>query len=386
MKRRNFIKLSVIGAAMLIVPSQVWANQRPQYEKMLVLVELEGGNDGLNTVIPYNDDTYYKLRPKLAVSEDDVLKINSEIGLHPKLSSLHKLFEDEDVAIIQGVGYPNPNRSHFRSKDILNSASDADVIISDGWVKQAFEVTMPSSTLFADSVTMGNDDVKPFQGEAMRNITLESAEDFLSKADSIQSVDIPRLDSLKHIAEVQNTISNSYGILDEAMKETKTLETEFPQSSLGEKFQNLSELLLHGIYVPVFKVSLGGFDTHTNQKQTHENLLQELDEALYAFSLALKEMDLWNEVTTVTYCEFGRRAAENGSSGTDHGTAAPHFMMGGTVRGGLFGSHPSLDTLDDNGDLIFNTDFRSIYRSIITSWWKIDSEYLEEFETLELFI
>jgi len=386
MKRRNFIKLSVIGAAILMVPSQVWADQKPQYEKMLVLVELEGGNDGLNTVIPYSDDLYYTLRPKLAVDEDDVLKINSEIGLHPKLSSLHKLFEDEDVAIIQGVGYPNPNRSHFRSKDILNSASDADVIISDGWVKQAFEAAMPSSTLFADSVTMGNDDVKPFQGEAMRNVTLESAEDFLSKAGSIQNVNVPELDSLRHIAEVQNTVSNSYNILDEAMQESKTLETEFPQTSLGKKFQNLSELLLHGIHIPVFKVSLGGFDTHTNQTQTHEALLQELDEALYAFSQALKEMDLWKEVTTVTYCEFGRRAAENGSVGTDHGTAAPHFMIGGAVRGGLFGSHPSLNSLDDNGDLIFNTDFRSIYRSIIASWWKIDSEYLSEFETLELFV
>ena len=386
MKRRDFIKLSAFGAAVLMMPSSLLASGSPSYEKMLVLIELEGGNDGLNTVVPYTDDTYYNLRPDLGIDKEKVLKPDGiPVGFHPKLQNLYNLFDDGSLAVIQGVGYPDPNLSHFRSKDILNSASDSDEIISDGWVKQAFETEMPPSALFADSVTMANDDTKPFQGGSMRNIVLESADDFLDKAKSVVKVDIPDYDALGHIAVIQNNIADSYTILDEAMRERTVLETEFPQTSLGDKFKYLSELLANGIRVPVFKVSLDGFDTHNNQAPVHERLMTELDDAMFAFSKALKEMKLWNDVITLTYSEFGRRPAQNGSGGTDHGTAAPHFMMGGAVRGGLYGEHPSLDALDDNGDLVFTTDFRSIYRSVIASWWKIESDYLSEYGTLGLF-
>lgn len=384
MQRREFIRLSLAGAAVLMMPTRILASQgrTASIPPILILIELEGGNDGLNTVVPYSDERYTALRPSLAIDASQVLEIDNTIGLHPALSGLHERWQEGTLAIIEGVGYPQPNRSHFRSKDIWNTASNSDEYLSDGWAGNVLG-TRQSPGPFADSVTMANDDTAPFAHPQMRNIVLRSAESYLDAAGMIAPIpDADDNDALAHITAVQNIIVNSYDYLETAMRSNNAVPHAFGSGVLNQKCSSLIELLANDVYVSAFKLSHGSYDTHSHQESTHENLLSELDGALAILVQNLKALGLWQQTVIMTYSEFGRRAAENGSAGTDHGTAAVQFVLGGSVNGGLYGQRPSLSNLDENGDLVHTTDFRSLYRTVIEKWWQIPTEYLSEFETL----
>lgn len=384
MQRRDFIRLSLAGAAVLMMPTRILASQEhtASIPPILILIELEGGNDGLNTVVPYSDERYTALRPSLAIDASQVLEIDNAIGLHPALSGLHERWQEGTLAIVEGVGYPQPNRSHFRSKDIWNTASNSDEYLSDGWAGNALG-TRQNPGPFADSVTMANDDTAPFAHPQMRNIVLRSAESYLNAAGMIAPVpNAEDNDALAHITAVQNVIVDSYDYLETAMRSNSAVPHAFGPGVLDQKCSSLIELLANGVYVPAFKLSHGSYDTHSNQASTHESLLSELDGALAILVQNLKALGLWQQTVIMTYSEFGRRAAENGSAGTDHGTAAVQFVLGGSVNGGLYGQRPSLSHLDENGDLVHTTDFRSMYRTVIEKWWQIPTEYLSEFETL----
>jgi len=384
MKRREFIKFSALTAALLALPSAMWAGQSVPEDKIVVLVELEGGNDGLNTVIPFSDPRYYDLRGSLAVPKEMVLPLSETLGLHPKLAKLKEIWDEEELAIILGVGYPNPNRSHFRSIDIWTTASDSDQYLSTGWVGRLFTQNPVSGNFFSDSLTLGNDDTKPFEAAGMNNIVLNSPESFIKKAGDVPHIDKVSEDAmLAHVIETQNSLTDAVEKMQSSMENPVPVDTEFPNSQLGKKLENITLLLKNGIKAPVFKVSLGSFDTHQNQAPTHERLLAELSDALGAFKEGLKEAGYWEKTVIMTYSEFGRRAAVNASNGTDHGTAAPHFMMGGKVKGGLYSTQPSLDDLDANGDLKFTIDYRSLYQTIIRKWWGIEESFLSGFTPVD---
>ncbi len=380
MKRREFIQFSALTAMLLALPSSLLAGETIPDDKIVVLVELEGGNDGLNTVIPFSDERYYALRGELAVAKEEVLTLDESLGLHPKLAKLKEIWDSNELAVILGMGYPNPNHSHFRFIDIWTTASGSEQYLSNGWVGRLFTEYPVSGNFFSDLLTIGNDDTKPFEAAGMNNIVFDTPQSFIKKACNVPHIDKHAEDAmLAHIIETQNALADAVEKLKSSMENPIPLKTAFPHSRFGKKLENIALLLKNGIKAPVFKVSLGSFDTHQNQAPTHDRLLQELAEGLSAFKEGLKETGYWENTIVMTYSEFGRRAEANASKGTDHGTAAPHFMMGRKVKGGLYATQPSLTDLDENGDLKFTIDYRSLYQTIIQKWWGIEKSFLSDF-------
>jgi uncharacterized protein (DUF1501 family) len=369
MNRREF--LSVIGAASVtgVVPVSVFA-QRPgaSYDRLLVLVELKGGNDGLNTVVPYAEPEYYALRPRLAVSRDQVLQLDASTGLHPALEPLMSLWKRQELAVAQGVGYPAANLSHFRSIEIWDTASKSSEYLSEGWLARAFAANPTPRSFAADGVIVGGAEMGPFAGGS-RTIALTDTAQFLRQARLAAPAGQARNAALTHILRVEQDIVQAAANLNGE----HVFATEFPRSPFGNAIRTASHVIASQAGVAAVKVSLNGFDTHSNQPATHARLLKDLAEGLVALRAALAELGRWNSALVMTYAEFGRRPRENLSNGTDHGTAGAHFLLGGRVKGGLYGLPAALSRLDGNGNLPFAVDFRDLYATVLDGWWRADS-------------
>ena len=366
MDRRDFLRfaatVSVAAAAQRIHAAE---SQR----RLLILVELKGGNDGLNTVIPYADPGYARLRSRLAIAREQVVALTEQAGLHPQLEKLMPTWRDGKLAIVQGVGYPQPNLSHFRSIEIWDTASKSDEYLEEGWLARAF-VESPSPAEFAtDGVAVGTADLGPLAGSRIRSIALTDPERFLRNARLARPEGEARNSALRHILKVENDIQLSA----RRIAPGREFKTEFPAGAFGTAAKTAAQLAANPAGVAVIRLSLAGFDTHSNQLNTHANLLRQIGEGLAALRSALEEAGRWDSTTIATYSEFGRRARENQSNGTDHGTSSVHFVMGGGVKGGMYGAAPALDRLDGNGNLPFAVDFRSYYATFLDRWWSIDS-------------
>jgi len=366
---------------------------------ILVVVQMAGGNDGLNTVIPFSNDAYYAARPRLAVPASSLLKLDDHTGLHPSLAGLKSLYDDGLAAIVQGVGYPNPNRSHFRSTDIWQTATDADKVSHHGWIGKYFDACCAGEDPTV-GVAIGKQEPLAFAAATPKGIAFNQPNQFryqVAGSADPQGVE----DSFRDMGE-QNNDENMSGAsigtlagaqasgdeadflrktaLDAQMSSDKVREVTakfqvskpFPKSQLGNGLELVARLIAGSMPTRVYYVSQGGYDTHSNQKGTHERLLKDLDGALSAFLAEMKSMGTLDRVVVMTFSEFGRRVAENASGGTDHGAAAPLFVLGGNVRAGLHGSHPSLTQLE-RGDLIHTTDFRSVYATLLEDWLKAPS-------------
>ena len=335
------------------------------YQNLLILVELKGANDGLNTVIPYNDPLYAQLRPRLAIARDQVLPLSAETGLHPALKPLMALWQDQQMAVVQGVGYPRPNLSHFRSIEIWDTASNSEDYLDAGWLARNFAL-MPAPRQFAaDGVVVGSGDMGPLSGAGVRSIALADTQRFLQQARLAQPGMDTRNSALRHILSVENEIIHAAG----KFNSNYLFKSEFPRSGFGNQVRTAAQLVASNAGMAVIRLTLGGFDTHANQLGTHANLLRDFADGIAALKSALVELNRWDSTTVMTYAEFGRRPRENQSGGTDHGTSNAHFLMGGKVRGGLYGQTPQLGQLDGNGNLAFAVDFRSLYATIIDRWW-----------------
>jgi uncharacterized protein (DUF1501 family) len=368
MDRRDFLKTSAAASLSVLAPRLALAQAAAGYRNLFVLVELKGGNDGLNTVVPYADPAYARLRPRIGVKRDEVLQLDGRTGLHPSLAALMPLWQARELAIVQGVGYPNPNLSHFRSIEIWDTASRAEEYLSEGWLARAFAAHPAPKSFAADGVVIGSQDLGPLAGGSARAIALANTDQFQRQAGMAHPVQARGNSALSHILKVEADVAQAAA----GLQGSHAFRTEFPPGPFGNVVKTAAQVVAAPAGVAAVRLTLNGFDTHQNQPGVHANLLKQLAEGLAALKSALVELGRWDATLVATYAEFGRRPQENGSNGTDHGTASAHFIAGGRVRGGLYGQPPQLDRLE-NGNLVHAVDFRSVYATVLEGWWGVSA-------------
>lgn len=373
MNRRNFLTLTgTFTGGMLVLPSFLHAFGEQSNlvigEQCLVFVQLNGGNDGLNTFIPYEDPLYYGYRTKIALNKDIVVGKNKGMAFHPALKDFAQMQQNGDLTVIQNVGYPEPVRSHFRSQEIWQTAADSNKYINEGWLGRYLDLQchdhQPTAGINLDSI-----DNLALKGLEPNSITVKDPDRFKIKTgkENVKLSENPQLDFVRKIA---NSVVEGSDDIQNALKQSKT-EISYPKTGLSKNLEWIARLVKGNLNSKVYYTSLGGFDTHDNQLSIHERKLTELNDALYSFYTDLKQAQLLQNVTIVVFSEFGRRVKDNGS-GTDHGTAAPMFVIGGSNKGTILGKNPNLADLD-NGDLKHEIDFRSVYASLLQQ--KMDFDY-----------
>lgn len=366
--RRQFLAAlsaaTAAGVGVSLAPTALAQGAAAPYQRLLILVELKGANDGLNTFVPYADSAYYALRPNIGIKRDQVLPLNERFGLHPALDFLMPLWKKGELATVTGLGYPEPNLSHFRSIEIWDTASNAGEYLAAGWLARAFATLSPPQRFVADGITVGGGDLGPLAG-GQRALSIASTEAFVRQAKLADAQGRASNRALQHILRLEAEAQSAALRLDPKV----TLKTDFPTHAFGQQTKTAMQVLAASPGVAALRLSLGSFDTHQGQPGTHQTLLKQLAEGMQAMRQACLELGRWQDTVIVTYCEFGRRARENQSNGTDHGTANTHFVIGGAVKGGLYGHHPSLTQLSGDGNLIFSTDYRALYASLLTQWW-----------------
>ena len=363
-------------------------------DHILVVIQMGGGNDGLNTVVPYAVDEYYRARPVIGIAKEKILKVNDAIGLHPNLAKLKALYDNGRMAIIQGVGYPNPDRSHFRSMEIWHTADPQSKAVTYGWLGRyldnacpgcdaarrrinpiggiAMSGYMPAAMKSERGMSIALDNPDSFRWEPLTDDKFDAkkAEATFEKLNHVvtANLDDPQVARLDFLSRVAMNAEVSSQRIRQVTKKYKGGQT-YPGTALGNQLRLVSKMIAGGLGTRVFYVSMSGFDTHANEQGPHDRLMTELAEGVDAFYSDLDKQGNAARVITMTCSEFGRRVAQNASTGTDHGTAAPMFVFGTRLKPGLYGSHPSLepDKLD-HGDLKFDTDFRSVYATILESW------------------
>lgn len=364
-------------------------------DTILVVMQLTGGNDGLNTVVPFKHDAYFKARPKLAIPAKDVLKINESLGLHKSARGLADLLEAGKLAIIQGVGYPDPNRSHFESMDIWQTCQRKGTPRTTGWLGRFLDASHKSSDIDVPAIHVGPEK-QPLALAAndVRVSSFASPESFrLRDGDSGKVGEAIRKlsnqaegtpDSLLGFLQTSTTSALSTSDrISAALRDYRT-PVSYPDSALAQRLKTVAQLIDAGLATRVYYVELDGFDTHSQQAAAHAALLQQFGGAVRAFVDDVAHHGHGNRILVMSFSEFGRRVAENASQGTDHGTAAPMFLAGARVRPGLIGEHPNLDDLQD-GDVKFNTDFRQVYATLLQQWlgWSSKSVLGGEFKPVD---
>lgn len=376
MKRRDFLRQSGLASTSLLVPSFLTeANLGRLYAqrtgKILVVVQLSGGNDGLNTIVPYENDLYYQNRPTLGISKGEVIKVHDQLGFNPALQPLQGLFDEGYLSVVNSVGYPNPDRSHFRSMDIWHTASASDQYLNTGWIGRYLDSNCPTpyhAIELDDTLSLA------LKGETKRGFAMTDAARLKRSADNrmLQAVanNVGQPAGEDHVAYLYKTLidtQSSANYLFEQSKKQRSA-TSYPQSEFGQDLRTIAGLITADTATRIYYVSLSGFDTHANQKLRQERLLQQYAEGMKAFVADLKQQGLFNEVLIMTFSEFGRRVQQNGSNGTDHGTANNLILLGGQLKKpGFFNGGPDLSKLDE-GDLIYQVDFRNIYATILDKW------------------
>jgi len=341
---------------------------------IFVMVQLAGGNDGLNTIVPFEDPIYYQKRTTVHIKKAEALPLTSTLGLHPSMTGMRKLFDEGKLCAINNVGYASPNRSHFRSTDIWLSGSDANTVVTDGWMGRYltslysdYPVRMPDQPL---AIQLGSVESMLLLSQVGTTATVfEDPSQFFqlvqgSTADNDPPPATLAGDELKFLKQIAAQSIQYSGVIKQTSDKGKNLVT-YPTTNLGRQLGIVAKLISGGGSTPVYLTTIGGFDTHANQLTAHANLWKQVSEAVSAFQADLQKQNIAKNVVLMTFSEFGRRLPQNATSGTDHGTAAPLFIIGDTVRGGLLGGNPNLTDLDSSGDIKFKHDYRQIYTSVL---------------------
>ena len=380
--RRRFLQAGSLATASLMMPKFLKAFEKndvvPAGNKVVVVLQLSGGNDGLNTVIPFTSDEYYKNRPRLAIDQKQILPITTDVGLHPALTRCRELYNDGHLGIINNVGYPNPNRSHFRSMDIWQTASSSDEYIATGWLGRYLDAqcrgcNTPTHALEVDDVLS-----LALKGENAKGLAFKDPARLYGSSREAFFKDL----NTSHVAGnheqpvdyLYKTLAETVHSADYIFKQSRLhpASSAYPKTGLGASLKTIASLIFSEINTKVYYVSLGSFDTHVNQQAQQQRLFTEMNDAVAAFVKDLKDNHRFQDVLLFSFSEFGRRVAQNASGGTDHGTANNMFLIsGGLKQKGLINPMPNLANLPD-GDLNYTIDFKQVYATILHKWLGAD--------------
>lgn len=383
--RKSFLQQAGLASASVLIPKFLHGlgaspfTQTGATGKTLVIIQLSGGNDGLNTFIPYRNDLYYKLRPDIAIASQSALPAGGDMAFHPATKTLLDLFQSGEMAVINNVGYPNPDHSHFRSMDIWTSASDSHEYIETGWIGRWLDSVC--STGCHSHLALETDDLlgRAMKGHGVKGISTSHPERLYRAAMDPFTTDLAALYSGigdDNRAYLYKTLAETTSSVDYLYRQSKIYKsrTAFPSTAFGTRMKLISELICSGCETRVYYISLSGFDTHANQLNGHERLLKLLADSIQAMVSELKANNRFRDTLIMGFSEFGRRVKQNGSRGTDHGEANNMFLIGGSLKkSGFLNKSPDLQLLSD-GNLRFDTDFRSVYATVLKKWFGADDE------------
>ena len=381
-KRKEFLQIGSLATASLMLPKFLKAFDGkaivPPGNKVLVVLQFSGGNDGLNTVIPIRNDIYYKSRPKLAIEKDKALSLTDEAGINPALPAFKELFDDGSLGIMNSVGYPNPDRSHFRSMDIWQSASDSDKYIYTGWLGRYLDAqcsgcSKPTQALEVDDVLS-----LALKGENNKGLAVKDPKRLYNTSHEkyFKEINAAHKDGDETVDYLYKTLSATLSSADYIYQQSRLHPSSqiYPSTETGKNLKTISSLIMSDINTKVYYLSLGSFDTHVNQENQQKRLFTELNDAISVFVKDLKANNRFDDVMLMTFSEFGRRVAQNASGGTDHGTANNMFFIGGGLKQkGLINAMPDLNDLNE-GDLKYKVDFKSVYATVLRKWLDADDK------------
>lgn len=383
-KRKEFIQIGSLATASVLMPKFLKAfegsHMVPPGNKVMVVLQLSGGNDGLNTVIPVRNDLYYKARPALGIERTKALLIGDEAGLHPALTGLKDLYDDGSLGILNNVGYPNPDRSHFRSMDIWHTASNSNEYLTTGWLGRYLDAQCNGCDKPTQAIEIDDILSLSMKGEHIKGIAVKDPQRLYGTANEKFFKDVNK----NHTDEpgeqpvdyLYKTLAETMSSADYIFKQSRLHPTssEYPATELGRSMKTIASLIFSDINTKVYYVSLGSFDTHVGQQNQQQRLFTEMNDAVKAFVKDLKANGRFNDVMLFTFSEFGRRVAQNASGGTDHGTANNMFLIsGGLKQKGLINSLPDLADLDE-GDLKHRVDFKNVYATMLNKWLGADDK------------
>ncbi len=391
LKRKEFIQVGSLATASLMLPKFLKAfeghNMVPLGNKVVVILQLSGGNDGLNTVIPVRNDLYYKARPKLGIAKTKALSLTDEVGLHPALTGFKELFDDGSLAIMNSVGYPNPDRSHFRSMDIWHTASQSNEYWTNGWVGRYLDAQCKGCDKPTQAIEIDDVLSLALKGEHIKGIAVKDPRRLYGTANEKFFRDIMKNHRSDRPAGGDEAGEQPVDYLYKTMAETLSSadyifqqsklhpsNAEYPKTDLGNSLKTIASLIYSEINTKVYYVSLGSFDTHINQDAQQQRLFTEMNDAVKAFVKDLKQQNRFEDVMLFTFSEFGRRVEQNASAGTDHGTANNMFLVsGGLKQKGILNPLPDLSDLNE-GDLKYKVDFKNVYATVLKKWLQADDK------------
>ncbi|MCD6543563.1 MAG: DUF1501 domain-containing protein [Flavobacteriaceae bacterium] len=385
MKRRNFLKQSALASSLVFVPNFVKAfesmDTKSLGNKKLVIVQLAGGNDGLNTIIPFRNDIYYSSRPGISISKSNIIKATDELGFNENLAPLKNLYDRGFLTIINNIGYPNPNRSHFRSSDIWQTASDPNEYLNSGWLGRLIDTyggKAYSGIELDDSLSL------IMKGNIMNGIATKNPAILFRNTQAPYFKKILDHQSDKHLSE--HNLGYLYKTMIEAESSAKYIfensktyknKTEYPNTPFGKQLKTTAQFINSNLETKVYFVSMGGFDTHASQKNKQNRLLKIYSDSMEVFVKDLEQNDTFKDTLILTFSEFGRRVKQNAASGTDHGAANNLFIIGKNLKKqGFYNEDPNLSQLDSNGDIKYTIDFRSVYATILDKWLEVDDKII----------
>jgi uncharacterized protein (DUF1501 family) len=392
-KRRDFIKYSALASTSVFIPQflgKLSATERnipvaaSESGRKLIIVQLSGGNDGLNTVIPFRNDLYYKLRPQISVAKEKVIKLDDETGFNPVMGKFREIYETGNMCIINSAGYPNPDRSHFRAMDIWHTADITGNQHDTGWIGRYLDSECEKSERPWTAVELDAVLSIALKGQARKGMTASDpsrlkqnhSDKFLFELARINERMEGNVSSASNTDFLYKTLINAETAADYIHKMSAKYKSpvEYPSTKFGRNLKTIAELILSGLETTVYYVSLSGFDTHADQKRIHETLLKDLSYGLNSFTKEMKMNGRLDEVLVLVFSEFGRRVAQNSSGGTDHGAANNIYLISGALKKpGIYNNQPDLVNLED-GDINFEIDFRRVYSTILNKWLNADDE------------
>ena len=390
LQRRSFLKMSSLATASLFIPRILQATARSgdhatvSGNKVLVVLQWSGGNDGLNTVIPVRNDIYYRSRPTLGLNREKTLLLTDEAGLHPQLTFFKSLYDEGNLGILNSVGYPSPDRSHFRSMDIWQSASQSDEVWQTGWLGRYLDDRCKDCELPVQALEIDDTLSLALKGRIQKAIALKdpkqlynnSHREYLKNISKVHQYGAHDLEHERPVDYLYKTMAGTLSSADYLFEKSKAKTTNaiYPATELGKSLKTIASLILADSNTQVYYVSVGSFDTHANQEAQQAKLFKQIDEAVAAFSKDMKDNNRFDDVLLFTFSEFGRRVAQNASNGTDHGTANNMFFIGGGLKQqGLINALPDLEELQD-GDLKYQVDFKSVYATLLKNWLGADDK------------